>query len=304
MRASLSPGWEACRPMFEHEAVWRLFHRYPHPAFVTDRRGVVRRVNRAAESALGWRSDEVVGRASGEFVRAPEPPSILDTLPRDASEVAHGEVEARTSSGHWMRYGAEVRTLGDSELLVVELLRPRPTPPSPRRSSLPPPGQPLLFEIDTSSGAFGTVCFSAPGTRLEVGDRCYALLFERNEPCKLCPAQELEPGRTATGTYHHGGYYHAVRCSWVSPTLAAVEAQRFDEVLVRELVGARLATLASHAGLSQREQDVFELLVLGRSLVEIAKVLGITTRTVRFHQANVLSKLGADSRLDLLRLLL
>ncbi|MCZ7680735.1 MAG: helix-turn-helix transcriptional regulator [Sandaracinaceae bacterium] len=86
--------------------------------------------------------------------------------------------------------------------------------------------------------------------------------------------------------------------------MAAVEAQRFDDVLVRELVGARLATLAARAGLSQREQDVFELLVLGRSLVEISTVLGITTRTVRFHQANVLAKLSADSRLDLMRLLL
>jgi DNA-binding CsgD family transcriptional regulator len=44
--------------------------------------------------------------------------------------------------------------------------------------------------------------------------------------------------------------------------------------------------------------------VLGRSLDEIARILGIAPRTVKFHQANVLQKLGADSRLDLMRLLL
>jgi DNA-binding CsgD family transcriptional regulator len=47
---------------------------------------------------------------------------------------------------------------------------------------------------------------------------------------------------------------------------------------------------------------VLDLLLLGRSLGEIATALQITPRTAKFHQANLLEKLGADSRFDLLRL--
>ncbi|MBX3246903.1 MAG: hypothetical protein KF901_06960 [Myxococcales bacterium] len=90
----------------------------------------------------------------------------------------------------------------------------------------------------------------------------------------------------------------------MSADVASIELTAIDDALARELLQAQLTSLAERGGLSPREQHVFELLVLGRTLVEIAEILGIAERTVRFHQANVLGKLGADSRLDLLRLLL
>jgi DNA-binding CsgD family transcriptional regulator len=40
----------------------------------------------------------------------------------------------------------------------------------------------------------------------------------------------------------------------------------------------------------------------GCGVDEIAGALEISPRTVKFHQANVLQKLGADSRADLMRL--
>ncbi|MBX3158510.1 MAG: response regulator transcription factor [Deltaproteobacteria bacterium] len=58
----------------------------------------------------------------------------------------------------------------------------------------------------------------------------------------------------------------------------------------------------AQAGLTARERAVLDLLLLGRTHDEIALVLGISERTSRFHQANLLEKLGADSRNDLLRL--
>lgn len=70
------------------------------------------------------------------------------------------------------------------------------------------------------------------------------------------------------------------------------------------LLRAQLAQLATAAGLTSREKEVLDLLVLGRNSAEIGKVLGISARTAKFHQARLLSKLGADSRIDLLRLLL
>jgi len=71
-----------------------------------------------------------------------------------------------------------------------------------------------------------------------------------------------------------------------------------------ELVAARVSELAARGALSPRERQVLDLLLLGRTMEEIGLVLEISARTVKFHQANVLDKLGAESRLDLLRLIL
>src|SRR5262249_37154544 len=53
--------------------------------------------------------------------------------------------------------------------------------------------------------------------------------------------------------------------------------------------------------LSQRERDVFDLLVRGNSNREIARILGISPKTVETHRAHVLRKLGVHSIVDLIR---
>jgi len=49
---------------------------------------------------------------------------------------------------------------------------------------------------------------------------------------------------------------------------------------------------------------VLDLLLLGRTMGDIAMVLQISVRTVKYHQRNIQQKLGADSRFDLARILL
>ncbi|MBX3155018.1 MAG: response regulator [Deltaproteobacteria bacterium] len=66
----------------------------------------------------------------------------------------------------------------------------------------------------------------------------------------------------------------------------------------------RRAELVDQARLTGREREVLELLLLGRTHEDIAAMLGISERTSKFHQANLLAKLGAESRLDLMRLFL
>lgn len=70
------------------------------------------------------------------------------------------------------------------------------------------------------------------------------------------------------------------------------------------MLAQRIADLARATGLSRREQEVLHLLVLGRNTAEIGVALHITARTARFHQTNVLEKIGAESRLDVIRLLM
>jgi DNA-binding CsgD family transcriptional regulator len=71
-----------------------------------------------------------------------------------------------------------------------------------------------------------------------------------------------------------------------------------------DLIMGRMRKLAREAELTKRESEVLDLLLLGRNTEEIALVLDIAPRTAKFHQGNVLRKLGADSKADLVRLLL
>lgn len=70
------------------------------------------------------------------------------------------------------------------------------------------------------------------------------------------------------------------------------------------LLRARLGELATSARLTAREREVLDLVVLGRNASEIGTVLDIAARTAKFHQSRMLAKLGADSRMDLFRLLM
>ena len=48
--------------------------------------------------------------------------------------------------------------------------------------------------------------------------------------------------------------------------------------------------------LTEREQEVFELLILNKSTKEIADFLDISEKTVRNHISNAIQKLGVKGR--------
>ena len=58
--------------------------------------------------------------------------------------------------------------------------------------------------------------------------------------------------------------------------------------------------------LTKREKEVFEQLIINKSTKEIARLLGISEKTVRNHISNVMQKLGVKGRagavVELLRL--
>jgi DNA-binding CsgD family transcriptional regulator len=56
--------------------------------------------------------------------------------------------------------------------------------------------------------------------------------------------------------------------------------------------------------LTQREQGVLAQIVAGASSKEAARRLGISPRTIEFHRANILQKLGAKNTVDLMRIVL
>jgi DNA-binding CsgD family transcriptional regulator len=65
-----------------------------------------------------------------------------------------------------------------------------------------------------------------------------------------------------------------------------------------KLVEARPKDLDTQTQLTPREHDVLDLLVDGTSNKEIARRLGITGSTVKFHVRSIADKLGADGRAE------
>ena len=90
-------------------------------------------------------------------------------------------------------------------------------------------------------------------------------------------------------------------------TAALIGAARGLLVLAPSLAGAIAAALATpeaQAGdgevekLTEREAEVLELLALGLANKAIARRLGISEHTVKFHVGSILAKLGAVSRTE------
>lgn len=61
------------------------------------------------------------------------------------------------------------------------------------------------------------------------------------------------------------------------------------------------ASADPYDALSEREREVLVLLAQGKTYQEVAEVLFISVKTVDFHRANVMRKLGLENRADLTR---
>jgi FixJ family two-component response regulator len=76
----------------------------------------------------------------------------------------------------------------------------------------------------------------------------------------------------------------------------AEDASRLRNDRASQEIAGRFATL------SQREREILELVVAGKTSKEIARALGISAKTVDVHRGNVMRKVGASSVAELVRL--
>lgn len=129
--------------------------------------------------------------------------------------------------------------------------------------------------------------------------RCFEQFAQRDTPCVDCP---LRPTTTSTQIRKSAAGYELVQVAR-SPTAteAVISRLRLETETLVVLQEAHLQTLATEAKLTQRELLVLERLVRGDERNTIAHDLGITSRTVKFHQVNLFQKLGVDSRGALLQ---
>jgi two-component system, NarL family, invasion response regulator UvrY len=73
----------------------------------------------------------------------------------------------------------------------------------------------------------------------------------------------------------------------------------FGERLMGELTGT--GKKLPHETLSERENEVFHLILAGKSLKEMAAALSVAPTTVASYRIRILKKMGADNNTDLIR---
>lgn len=274
------------------------------PVVVLDAERVVRGWNTAAEALLGRARADAIGRAWTE-VRG-EVSAPTDTLEQ---AVAQGRREATSNfvgeGGGELSLRVSLATLGEgrSAMTVVTIVDHRPVHASP---SIPHGDVGYSVSLSPSDRWVLRAVRGRMPPNVRLGESiCYEVLQRRTSPCPGCPVQTLDAGETRTAVLASGHGHEPVRLlsARAGEEQVDVESWEVDDATLWALVEAKVKLLARRADLSTREQDVLLWLLRGRSPQDVATLLGIAPRTVKFHQANVLRKLGAESRADLLRLI-
>lgn len=162
----------------------------------------------------------------------------------------------------------------------------------------------LCYRVSLATRDWGDVRSPRQGALAATG-KCFELIRGRSERCLGCPLPRIgSSGDRAFGLLDgEDGSYELVSARREGD-VADVQRVRLSEDVVSALCGEKLRRLAQRALLSPREASVLELMVSGAPIKQIASVLAISARTAKFHSANLLRKLGAGSRLTLLRVVL
>jgi PAS domain S-box-containing protein len=280
---------------------------------LVDRELTVHLFSLGLERTLGWSRDEIEGRTWTEALVRPEQRAVaqsrlvraLDgTMPSFESVVV-------TKDGREVVLALESTLVGHEGApgLLMTAVSHRTVPPPAPVDELR--SEDVSYQVEVESSTFGMLhrlqSPRCPGDRTAViRDHCYRVLHGRSEPCGDCPL--LQPAsspwpRVATRKVPGAQELYEVVSATLSGERAQVYVQRIPGAFVSAIHEAKVDDLARTAQLSEREREVLRYLLIGRSLADIALILQISLRTVKFHQANVLEKLGVDSRSDLIRLI-
>ncbi len=151
------------------------------------------------------------------------------------------------------------------------------------------------------------------GRLVSMGDRlrpsrsrqtCFERFYQRDAPCERCPLRETPRSGVFVTQPAEGEGAPMLMLVAERGSRADVMVVELDAAVSHDVCRGWIARLERENDLSAQERNVLELLLLGRTHRDIGVVMGISTRTVRFHQSNLLEKLGAETRADLLRLLI
>ncbi|MEW5738642.1 MAG: helix-turn-helix transcriptional regulator [Myxococcota bacterium] len=186
----------------------------------------------------------------------------------------------------------------------------------PRRQGLPVgPVAGRTYDVSISSRRI--LRAAPPLSESELSDAdapCYRQLFGASHECRGCPVASLEgaSARSACVVVPTPGE-GAHRCG--QPWAVLAYSERIDGKTVRvtyvpvdqslysALVDRRIDSLVENPALTTREREVLRFILNCADEAELASRLGVSTRTVKFHQMNLLRKLKLDSKAALFALL-
>lgn len=279
------------------------------PAVVVDRKGTILLFNHEMQRLLGRSRDESLEEGWFELF-----------VPKDAQEaakhcfdqamrgaLAECECKAVTKSGVRLRLRLDVSVIGTGPQLAL-FVSVRESEREETDADAPIDG--THYTISTASHEWGSLrSLRTPEGAVAAarGRPCFEWLEQRSGPCPGCPALALRDGETTSMVLPSREAELPLRlisARGVKGAGAALVRRELDPKLIAQIVEAKLLVVAREKHLSPRERDVLRSLLRGDSSQDIATALGISPRTVKFHQANLLRKLGADSRLELVRWLL
>lgn len=296
-----------------------LAERDARPIVVMDRRGRIELANGAFTALLGRPREELLGRRWAEVCTPREHGrEVGQALRAIFTSAEHRlETEVLTRDGERLPVELDVAAVGRPPLRLVAIVtraaQPRSLPePAPHAEPPPPSGArgDLSYEISTELSSFGTLkAVWTSGQALQeemVGRPCFGAFAQRDAPCQDCPLTAVAPAAWPHTIVRQAAElaagYEVVTATPTGVGTARVSVHTIGDDTLSGLFEAKVRRMAHAARLSEREGDVLRYLALGRSPTDISTVLGITERTVKFHQANLLRKLGAETRYDLLRL--
>lgn len=274
-----------------------------------DKAGNIFSVSHAFERILGFRREEIEGR---DWTSLVAPLGEMPAGSRWLSQVQAGafrrhRVKSRTKDGREIFLSLEVSRLGQHRQCMLLL-----TVRVEERGSVSEQavaGPDFDYYIRVSAIEFGTlqkvVELGRPVRNMVLAEpKCFQFFDNRDSPCPDCPVLRPmhEPWPRVTVRKLNGST-KVITAHPVDAITLQLSVRKIDDHVLKAVHGARTDALAKKAGLSDRERIVFKYLLMGRSQQDIAKILKLSRRTVKFHVSNVLDKIGADSRIDLIRLI-
>jgi len=289
-----------------------LAERNDHPIALLDKTGRVRLFNRGMEHVLGWTRFQVDGQPWARICAAPEAHDDAERWIAEALRGAlrHYETVAITSSGTRVALRLEFSLVGRgaAQGLLVTVIESTPvqTVVGPLES------QDLDYEVSLAADKLGVItrvnACNGPVPLHDHQTHCYSLIHGREGPCEECPVLRLDDAPWPRVSVQHrlagaAKIFEIKTAEKLDAARARIRLRLLPENTLDAIHAAKVDELAERADLSPREREVLSYLLLGRVVEDIAQLIGIASRTVKYHQANVLQKLGAESRADLLRLL-
>jgi DNA-binding CsgD family transcriptional regulator len=285
-----------------------VIDRDPRPSMVIDANGRIRATNRPLVEHPAHTSSELLGRKwtdAWPFDTHAARAAVQAMARAHEGEVTHVTLSALTPQGDTTISLFELTTLSAGVALIVSILATKVA----GKTEGVRPASGLHYEIEAEAPWRLRQVWSADARPLRTAGPCYETLHGRSQPCDGCPALHLDASPDAEAQSVLPNPVRRLRLDVVnarriSSGAISVSAWSVDDDLLSSLIAAKVDALAKTSGLSKRERSVLDLLLLGRSHAEIGTVLGITARTAKYHQARVQVKLGVDSRVDLLRVIL